>query len=77
MRAQRGRRTLYVIPAISDEADPKVKDGLAIRNAATRTGQCPRCGARVEIIVAPSPGTVGEARMQHEDWCPALLGGAS
>ena len=62
-----------MLPGIDDAASTEMKNALAIRNAATRTGQCPGCGAVLEVAVAPSPGVMGEARMEHESWCPALV----
>ncbi|MHB1782389.1 MAG: hypothetical protein ACYCTE_06800 [Acidimicrobiales bacterium] len=68
-------RTLFVLPEIPDDASVAFKNALTIRNQATRTGRCPACGAVTEVVQPPRPGEVGHARMEHDDDCPALLGG--
>lgn len=70
---RRNRRTLVATPSIPDDASPELKNGLAVRNAATLTGRCPGCGAVAKIVAPPTPGGIGTARMEHEDDCPALL----
>ncbi len=72
---RRRRRSIVIAPPIPDDASPEVKNGLAVRNAATRSGRCPSCGALAEIVTPPAPGSIGEARMTHEPDCPALLKG--
>jgi hypothetical protein len=78
-KARRGRRrngrTLVVTPLIPDDASTELKNALAIRNAATRSGRCPNCGAVANLVTPPTLDGIGEARMAHEDGCPALLGG--
>ncbi len=74
-RALRRGRVLFVLPAIHEDASPAVKNGVALRNEATRTGRCPGCGAVAKLPRAPERGAVVEARMAHEDGCPALLEG--
>lgn len=66
--------TAYVVPEIPDDASPEMKNGLAVRNAATMTGRCPACGSVAELIEAPGADRIGRARISHEKECPALLG---
>ena len=42
-------RPLYVLPPIPDTATTATKNGLAIRNAASRTGVCAGCGAQGDL----------------------------
>jgi hypothetical protein len=67
----RTRRTLYLLPAIPDDATDRVKDGLAIRNACATEGRCPDCGARGELT---GPDAVGFLHLtfRHEDSCRVL-----
>ncbi len=74
-RRRRRGRTLVITPAIPDDASPTLKNGLAIRNVATRSGRCPSCGAVAKIVTPPTPGGIGEALMEHEHDCPALTEG--
>lgn len=69
---RRRHRALYVLPSVTDDTDPKVKNALAIRNAASVSGRCPSCGAVMQIV-SWEPGEIGEARMEHEHDCPALV----
>ena len=71
-RIHRGR-VMFVLPEIPDGATAALKNALAIRNTATRSGECPSCGATATVTRELSPG-VREARMEHEDGCLALLG---
>lgn len=68
-------RVMFVLPGTPDAASPALKNGVAIRAVASRTGRCPSCNAEMVVEVDPTPETVGHARMAHEDGCPALLGG--
>lgn len=68
----KARRVLYVLPGVADNADPKLKNALAIRNAASVSGKCPSCGAVMQIVLGES-GRASEARIEHERDCPALL----
>lgn len=58
---------LFVEPALCDDFAPAVKDALALRRQANRTGRCPSCGA--ELTVAGS-GRLWRAVFEHEHWCP-------
>jgi hypothetical protein len=69
-RIRRGG-VLFVLPSIPDAAPAEIKDALAIRNTASRTGRCPRCLAGVEYDGPLEPGKVAQAWMAHEEWCPA------
>lgn len=70
-RRQVQRGALLVLPGIPDGAEPALKNALAIRNAASSTGLCPKCGALLELDRPLEPGTIVHGRMAHEDWCPA------
>ena len=67
------RRTLIVLPSISDDAPSSLKNGLAIRNQATTTGRCPACGATAKFDGPIRPGHVTHGYMAHDNGCPALL----
>lgn len=74
---RRMRRAAFVLPAIPDAASVAAKNALAIRNAATTTGQCPACGATVRLVQGTlEPGTVSIARIEHEHTCPVVSEGA-
>lgn len=64
-------RVLFVLPPIPDDAPDDVKDGLAIRNAASVRGVCPSCGATPELY-RDGLGIL-HAVFQHEPDCGALL----
>lgn len=70
-RLHRHGTALHLIPGIPDDADPKVKDALALRNTASVTGRCPCCGATFETTWF-APGRIGQQVMEHESWCEAL-----
>jgi hypothetical protein len=63
---------LFVLPPIADDLDERTKDGLAVRNAATRSGVCPGCGARAEIVADLELPGLWHAIFRHEHDCPAL-----
>lgn len=62
--------TVSVLPGIDDQLDPKVKNALAVRNAATVAGRCPVCGARGERH--PVEHGIWRLLFRHDDGCPAL-----
>lgn len=69
----RSGRALYVLPSIPDDLPEEVKDGLAIRNAASIEGRCPSCGARGEIEADDVHDRIFHLVFRHEPWCQALL----
>jgi hypothetical protein len=74
-----GIRTLFVVPAIPDDAPIAVREGLARRRLATVTGRCP-CGAerprlnreQRRAIAQRKGGHVGIADIAHESDCAAI-----
>jgi hypothetical protein len=71
-----GQRVLFVVPALPDEAPPRLREGLARRRVLYATGRCP-CGATFEMPnratrrAARKTGAVLHGRVTHEDDCPA------
>jgi hypothetical protein len=65
----RSLSTLFVLPSIPDDLDPSVKDGLAVRNAATVEGRCPVC--LVEPELHPGGAGIYHLVFRHDDDCPA------
>jgi hypothetical protein len=63
-------RTVFVVPAIGDELDEQLKNGLAIRNEATVSGVCPACGARGEW--RPIEPGIWSVTFRHGPNCRAL-----
>jgi hypothetical protein len=63
---------LLALPSIPDDAPEAVKNGLAIRNAASASGVCPNCRAKGELT---GPDALGFFRItfRHETSCRALL----
>ena len=62
-------KPLYVLPPISDDAAPALKDALATRNAASTTGRC-ACGAEGRVTGPDGLGIMHLA-FEHEPGCPA------
>ncbi len=70
------RKILFVLPNIPDEGSEALKNGLAIRNQATRTGVCPGCGETADTTAEGfEAGAVHVVNFGHADGCPALLQG--
>lgn len=65
-------RALLLLPSIPDDAPETLKNGLAIRNAATTSGVCPDCGARGELRGPDKHGLL-HLCFVHEDECAVLL----
>jgi len=61
----------FVLPDIPDDASHSVKDALAIRNAASRSGRC-RCGAEMEDNGRDEAG-IQHVVIRHESSCPAQI----
>lgn len=59
--------TLYVLPAIPDDAPDTVKNALAIRNAASANGVCPSCGA-TPYLWQDNDG-ITHLTFEHEEGC--------
>ena len=64
-------RALFVLPPIPDELDERVKDGLAIRNAASASGVCPSCGTTGELR-GPDEHGLMHVVFEHEPGCGVL-----
>jgi hypothetical protein len=62
-------RTLFMLPSVPDAGPPDLKDALAIRNAASVSGQC-RCGA-TGTLQGPDRYGVMHLVFMHEHDCPA------
>jgi hypothetical protein len=67
-------RALYVLPSIPDGARQTVKNGLAIRNAASRTGRCPECGAQGELSGPDAAGLL-HLTFRHDIGCRVFSDG--
>jgi hypothetical protein len=65
---------LFVLPEIPDDAPAPFKNGLAIRNAATTSGQCPDCCAHGEIAGPDRHGFM-HLTFCHEAGCGVLHDG--
>ena len=65
-------RTLLVLPGIPDDLEPRLKNALAIRNAATTAGRCPDCGAEPDLYLDIHHAGVGHLVFRHEPDCHAL-----
>lgn len=76
-----GRRALYVLPAIPDDAPDQIREALARRRIAAIEGTCP-CGADSpewtrqqrrarERAKAKQAGRLTRATFEHEADCPA------
>lgn len=74
-----GERVALIQPTIPDDAPTGRKQGLAARRTANATGQCPACGARMQMPnrAARRALRIPFAVFEHEDDCPALLDGAA
>lgn len=72
-----GDRTLFMLPAIADDAPPLVREGLARRRLVMLTGQCP-CGAnlvmpnRAQRRAAQRRREPVRVAVAHERDCPAV-----
>jgi hypothetical protein len=69
---RRQTRALFILPQIPDDATTRVKDAIAIRNAATVNGVCPSCHARGEFS-GPDVYGLHHLTFRHEPHCGALL----
>jgi hypothetical protein len=65
-----GRRVLFVLSSIPDDATPQIKNALAIRNAASRSGACPSCGAVVQV--KQFGPRLYRGRFEHQPGCAVL-----
>jgi hypothetical protein len=72
-----GRRTLYVLPSIPDDAPAEFKNALAIRNAANVEMRCPDCGAEPYLVGRVAPGAIAHLVFEHEHGCHALTDGSA
>ena len=66
------KNTLFVLPAIRDDAPPELKNALAIRNACATEGRCPDCGAVGELHPDAEHEGLFHYIFEHEPWCGAL-----
>jgi hypothetical protein len=70
------QRVLFVVPALPDDAPPRLREGLARRRVFYATGRCP-CGATFEMPnratrrAARKTGAVIHSRVLHKQDCPA------
>lgn len=69
------RPTLYALPLIPDDAPDEIKNGLAIRNAASVSGVCPDCGAVPEIRRDSEYDRIWHAVFEHGPGCRAITDG--
>jgi hypothetical protein len=69
-------QVLVGLPVIPDDLDEETKNALALRNATWVDGQCPSCGASVQLTAFPELGLIGVTFQHDPDLCPvsALLG---
>jgi hypothetical protein len=65
-----GRRVLFVLSSIPDDATPQIKNALAIRNAASRSGRCPSC--RAVVRVEQLGPRIYRGRFEHKPGCAVL-----
>jgi hypothetical protein len=69
-----GRRALYVVPQVPEDAPPRLREGIARRRLAAREGCC-RCGAEgpepFTLAATVAPGSVNHTTVEHENDCPA------
>jgi hypothetical protein len=63
-------KALYLLAEIPDAASEALKNGLAIRKAASTSGVCPDCGARGEIRGPDARGFL-HLVFEHEQGCGA------
>lgn len=70
--------TVIPVAEPDEHTDSHTARVLELRTAATIAGQCPECGARIELPNraarrdAKRAGYALRARMPHEDGCPAI-----
>ncbi len=62
-------QTLFVLPAIPEDAPHAIREGVARRRIVAVTGECP-CGATADYGHR-RPGEVGIAEVWHQRSCPA------
>jgi hypothetical protein len=72
-----GRKTLYLLPEIRDDAPAALKNALAIRNACAVEGQCPACGVIGALSADAKFSGVFHYAFRHESWCLALTDGSA
>jgi len=71
-----GQRVMFVLPALYDDDDPRVREGIARRRITGLTGECP-CGARrvwpnrADRRAAVKDGRVLHIEVVHAEDCPA------
>ncbi len=76
-----GRRAMFVLPVIPEDATPDIREGLARRRLAALTGHCP-CGSDSPTLSrqqrrarerrqAKATTTALRAVFEHEHDCPA------
>lgn len=71
---------LFGLIGVPEDAPQAVRDGLACRNVATRTGHCPGCGSTLELNRAQRRslrramrrGGEVHAQFRHDDGCLAI-----
>jgi hypothetical protein len=63
-------RTLFVLPAIPDDAPTDLKNAIALRNACATEGRCPACGTVPELEF--DEHGIGHLTFRHEHGCPVL-----
>jgi hypothetical protein len=68
-RRQLGQRAVFFLPPIPDGGSHALKDALATRNAASRSGRC-RCGAEGTFAGTDDLGVM-QLVFMHEEDCPA------
>lgn len=69
------RRTLFVLPPIPDDASTRIKNSIAVRNAASVEGTYPECGVTAELYADTEHRLLFHAVFRHESWCAALPDG--
>jgi len=71
-----GEKALIVLPALYDDDEPTVREGIARRRITSVTGRCP-CGAvrvlpnRAQRRAAAKAGRIIRVEVVHENDCPA------
>jgi len=67
--ARKFRRRLAIVPPLTEDQPPRIREGAARRRLTVTTGRCP-CGARL-VMPKLRAGDVVRIVVEHEPGCPA------
>jgi hypothetical protein len=70
-------RTVFLLPTVPDDAPEDLKNAIAVRNAATRTGTCPGCGAEGQRHSDRHEPWLAHLVFEHEPDCIVFTGDAA